>query len=78
MVHGQAPPPPRVRRAAQPSLRTTHNQDMDSGANLEAFDANANEVPGDALRDPPLIVGGEGSVIWVVLDDRQLAIVDAL
>lgn len=77
MVHGQAPL--RVRRAQPSSTRTAHNQDMrvDWEADWEAFD-DANGVPGDALHDPPLVEGGEGNVIWVVVNDCQLAIVDAL
>lgn len=39
---------------------------------------DANGVPGDALRDPPLIGERESNVIWAIVNDRQLAIVDAL
>lgn len=66
-------------RRAKPSSQPAHNQDTDSEviwqANWQAFD-DVNGVPSDALRDPPLVRGG--NVIWVVVNDRQLAIFDAL
>lgn len=78
MDHKQAP---RRARRVKHSSRTAHNQDTDSEviwqANWEAFD-EVNGVPSDALRNPPVVGGEEGNVIWVVVNDRQLAVFDAL
>lgn len=76
MDHNQRTP--RDRRAGASSLRqTTKNRATDLGAlNERENEASRHENPS---RDPPLAeILGQGNVIWVVVNDRQLAIFDTL